>query len=173
MKKLYKLLLAVVMTMAVALPVMASPSPEAQSIEPSTRVTTSVKDVDVAEPSKELADEVVRVTSNEQVLKDLNVSASAHLAAVVEVSYSGSIPAGGVQIPFDVSSFAKKGDLVYILHRQPTAPYTWEVVGQSVVGDDKKVTGTFKSFSPVAFLVVDASQVGSTSGARAPRTGEY
>lgn len=175
MKKLYKLLLAAVMMLAVALPAVASPSPEAETYESnvSTTVTTTVVGVDVVEPSKTLSDEAVRVTSNAQVLKDLNVSSSAHLAAVVEVSYSGAIPAGGVQIPFDVSAFAKKGDLVYILHRQPTAPYTWEVVGQSVVGDDKKVTGTFKSFSPVVFLVLDASQVASTSGTRAPRTGEY
>lgn len=177
MKKLYKLLLAVVMTAAVTLPVMASPSPEAETIEASanisTTVTTTVKDANVAEPSKELADEVAKVTSNTQVLKDLNVSESAHLAAVVEVSYSGTIPAGGVQIPFDASAFAKKGDLVYVLHRQSTAPYAWEVVGQAVLGDDLKVTGTFKSFSPVAFMVVDASQVAATNGVKAPKTGQY
>ncbi|MDE7043672.1 MAG: hypothetical protein K2O97_01415, partial [Acetatifactor sp.] len=79
MKKLYKLMLAVVMTVAVALPVAAAPSPEAQTI--STTVTTTVKDVTVQAPSKELSDEVVRVTSNAQVLKDLNVNASARLAA--------------------------------------------------------------------------------------------
>lgn len=171
MKKLYKLILAVVMTVAVALPVAAAPSPEAQTI--STTVTTTVKDVTVQAPSKELSDEVVRVTSNAQVLKDLNVNASARLAAVTEVSYSGTIPAGGVQIPFDASAFAKKGDLVYVLHRQSTAPYSWEVVGQAVLGDDLKVTGTFKSFSPVAFMVVDASKVASASGVRAPKTGQY
>lgn len=179
MKKLYKLLMAAVLTMAVALPAVAAPSPEAETIDPdpapaySSTVTTTVSGVTLAEPSKELSDEVVRVTSNAQVLKDLNVSSSARLAAVVDVSYSGVIPAGGVQIPFDASAFAKKGDLVYVLHRQAAAPYTWEVVGQSVLGDDLKVTGTFKSFSPGVFMVLDASQVASVSGTRAPRTGEY
>ena len=109
---------------------------------------------------------------NAQVLSDLNVSSSAHLAAVLEVSYSGNIPAGGVQVPFDVSGFAKKGDLVYVLHRQSQAPYTWEVVGQAILGDNLSVTGTFTSFSPVAFMVVDASQVAAT-GVKAPKTGEY
>lgn len=170
MKKLYKLMLAAVMITALALPVVAAPSPEAQTR--STKVTTSNPDVIIEEPSKELSDEAVRVTSNAQVLKDLNVPASAHLAAVGEVSCSRTIPAGGLSIEFDVSSFAKKGDLVYILHRRPTAPYQWEVVGQTVVGDNLKATGTFTSFSPVVFMVIEASQV-SSAGVRAPRTGEY
>lgn len=170
MKKLYKLILAVAMVTALALPVVASPSPQAETI--STNVTTTTDGVVPAEPSKELSDEVVRVTSNTQVLKDLNVSTEAHLAAVVDVSFSGSIPAGGKPVEFDVSRFAKKGDMVYILHRQPTAPYAWEVVGQTVVGDNLKATGTFKSFSPVAFMVLEASKV-SSGGVRAPRTGEY
>ncbi len=170
MKKLYKLMLAAVMMIAVALPVVAAPSPEAQKL--STTVTTSTGGVTVAEPSKELSDEAVRVTSNAQVLKDLNVPATAHLAAVVDVSFSGTIPAGGLLVEFNVSSFAKKGDLVYILHRRPTSPYQWEVVGQTVVGDNLKATGTFTSFSPVVFMVIDSGQV-SSAGVRAPRTGEY
>ena len=172
MKKLYKLLLAAVLTIAVALPVMASPSPEADTIEPSTTVSTTVKDVAVETPSQALSDEVAKVTSDAQVLKDLNVSTSARLAAVAEVNFSGTIPAGGVQIPVDASAFAKKGDLVYVLHRQSTAPYSWEVVGQAVLGDDLTVTGTFKSFSPVAFMVVDSSKVSSSGGTKAPKTGQ-
>lgn len=170
MKKLYKLMLAVVLTISIALPVVAAPSPNAQNL--STTVTTTVSGVTPTQPSKEMSDEVIRVTSNAQVLKDLNVSSSAHLAAVIEVSFSGTIPAGGLQVPFDVKDFAKKGDLVYVLHRQATEPYSWEVVGQTVLGDDLKVTGTFTSFSPVAFMVVEASKV-SSSGVRAPKTGEY
>ncbi len=170
MKKLYKLLMAAVLITAMALPVVAAPSPEAETR--STKVTASNSNVIPAEPSKELSDEVARVTSDAQVLKDLNVPSDAHLAAVVDVSFSGTIPVGGQSVEFDVSAFAKKGDLVYILHRQPTSPYTWEVVGQTVVGDNLKATGTFTSFSPVAFMVVDASKVRS-AGVRAPRTGEY
>ena len=105
------------------------------------------------------------------MLKDLNVPTSAKLVAAVDVSYSGEIPAGGVQVPFKVPS-AKKGDMVYVLHRQPNAPYTWEVVGSGVLGDDLTVTGTFTSFSPVAFMVVDAADVAATA-VKAPKTGEF
>ena len=87
------------------------------------------------------------------------------------MSYSGEVPAGGVQVPFKVPN-AKKGDMVYILHRQPNAPYTWEVVGSGVLGDDLTVTGTFTSFSPVAFMVVDAADVAATA-VKAPKTGEF
>ena len=93
------------------------------------------------------------------------------LVAAVDVSYSGEIPAGGVQVPFKVPG-AKKGDMVYVLHRQPNAPYTWEVVGSGVLGDDLTVTGTFTSFSPVAFMVVDAADVAATA-VKAPKTGEF
>lgn len=172
MKRLYTLLAAGVLTVAMAMPVIAAPSPEADSIAPVTIVTTTVSNVSMEEPSQVMLDEVKRVTSNAQVLNDLNVPQSARLAAVVMVDYSGTIPAGGVQIPFNVSTFAKKGDKVYILHRQSFAPYTWEVVGQSVLGNDLTVTGTFTSFSPVAFMVVNASEVTAT-GVRAPRTGEF
>lgn len=184
MKKLYALLLAGIMTVAVALPTAAAPSPEADpipavvlspaadsSVAAGNTVKTTVSNVGIATTDQYMAEEVVKVTSNAQVLKDLNVSSSAHLAASLEVNFSGAIPAGGVQVPFDVSGFAKKGDLVYILHRQSAYPYTWEVVGQSVLGDNLTVTGTFTSFSPVAFMVVDASQVAAT-GVKAPKTGE-
>ena len=160
MKKLYALLMAGVMTIALAMPALAAPSPAAASIASGSTVKTTVSNVGVAAPSQELAQEVVNVTSNAQVLKDLSVPATAHLAAVLEVSYSGEIPAG-----------AKKGDVVYVLHRQAYAPYTWEVVGQAVMGDNLTVTGTFTSFSPVAFMVVNASEV-TAAGAKAPKTGE-
>ena len=104
MKKLYALLMAGVMTIALAMPALAAPSPAAASIASGSTVKTTVSNVGVAAPSQELAQEVVNVTSNAQVLKDLSVPATAHLAAVLEVSYSGEIPAGGVQVPLDRKS---------------------------------------------------------------------
>lgn len=172
MKKLYALLLAGVMAAALALPSVAAPSPVADSIASGSTVSTTASNVSTEAPSQTMAEEVVKVTSNREVLNNLNVSASAHLAAVLEVSYSGTIPAGGVQVPFNVSGLAAKGDTVYILHRQSYAPYTWEVVGQAVLGDDLTVTGTFTSFSPVAFMVLKATDAAVTQ-VKAPRTGEY
>lgn len=180
MKKVYALLLVAVMTVAMAVPTFAANSPEADPVVKTAagvdvvaakEVKTSVAAASVVVPSEQLAKQVVSVTSTESVLKDLNVPTSAKLVAAVDVSYSGEIPAGGVQVPFKVPG-AKKGDMVYVLHRQPNAPYTWEVVGSGVLGDDLTVTGTFTSFSPVAFMVVDAADVAATA-VKAPKTGEF
>ncbi len=177
MKKVYALILTGVMVVAMAIPAMAANSPEAipvvktesgiDIISSAREVNTTVKDVTVNVPSEQLAKQVVSVTSTASVLKDLNVPTDAKLVAAVDVSYNGEIPASGVQIPFKVSN-AKKGDMVYVLHRQPNAPYTWEVVGSGVLGDDLTVTGTFTSFSPVAFMVTS-----TVSTAKAPLTGEF
>ena len=128
MKKVYALLLVAVMTVAMAVPTFAANSPEADPVVKTAagvdvvaaakEVKTSVAGASVAVPNEGLAKQVVSVTSTESVLKDLNVPTSAKLVAAVDVSYSGEIPAGGVQVPFKVPS-AKKGDMVYILHRQP------------------------------------------------------
>ena len=171
MKKVYALLLVAVMTVAMAVPTFAANSPEADPVVKTAAGVDVVAAASVAVPNEGLAKQVVSVTSTESVLKDLNVPTSAKLVAAVDVSYSGEIPAGGVQVPFKVPG-AKKGDMVYILHRQPNAPYTWEVVGSGVLGDDLTVTGTFTSFSPVAFMVVDAADVAATA-VKAPKTGEF
>ena len=177
MKKVYALLLVAVMTVAMAVPTFAANSPEADPVVKTAAgvdVVAAAKEVKTsvaAAPNEGLAKQVVSVTSTESVLKDLNVPTSAKLVAAVDVSYSGEIPAGGVQVPFKVPG-AKKGDMVYVLHRQPNAPYTWEVVGSGVLGDDLTVTGTFTSFSPVAFMVVDAADVAATA-VKAPKTGEF
>ena len=195
MKKLYAMLMAGVMMVAMVVPTIAAPSPSGSVITPSpsgtvistpastvtpevsatinsaSTVSASVAGVSTAALDETYANSVVTVTSNEQVLKDLNVPTTAKLVAAIDVSYSGTIPAGGVQIPFVVSG-AKKGDLVYVLHRQSAAPYQWEVVGQAILGDDLTVVGTFTSFSPVAFMVVNSTDVAAT-GVKAPKTGEF
>ena len=119
MKKVYALLLVAVMTVAMAVPTFAANSPEADPVVKTAagvdvvaaakEVKTSVAAASVAVPSEQLAKQVVSVTSTESVLKDLNVPTSAKLVAAVDVSYSGEIPAGGVQVPFKVPG-AKKGD---------------------------------------------------------------
>ena len=208
MKKLYALLMAGVMTVAMVVPVMAAPSGDgthnsatgsSNSSKPSVSISTVAPETNkfgseergaadngstigiaagntFANPiaNQILANEIVNVTSNAQVLRDLGVSTAAKLKAMIDVSYIGEIPAGGVQIPFDVSGIAKKGDLVYILHRIDSVEgKPWEVVGQAVVGDSPYVTGTFKTFSPVAFMVVDSSEVAAAAGVKAPKTGEF
>lgn len=191
MKKLYALLMAGVMTVAMAVPVLAAPSREASEPAPAasesyTKEASGAEDLGstiglgaanttaTAIENSVLAEEIVKVTSNAKVLSDLGVSANAKLKAMVDVSYIGDIPAGGVQIPFDVSGIAKKGDLVYVLHRVDSVEgKPWEVVGQAVLGDSLYVTGTFTSFSPVAFMVVDSTQAPAETGVKAPKTGEF
>lgn len=191
MKKLYALMMAGVMMVAMVVPTIAAPSPEgttlspeATTIAPSTTVSAEVSAVinsastvsasvagaSVTAPTENVARAVIDVTSNAEHLQNLNIPVSAKLVATVDVTYSGEIPEGGVKIPFVVSG-AKKGDLVYVLHRQSTAPYQWEVVGQAVLGDDLTVVGTFTSFSPVAFMVVDSANV--STAVKAPKTGEF
>lgn len=171
MKKLYAFLLAGVLTVAAVLPVGAAPSPQAAVVEAGKTVQTTVAGAKMEVPTAVVAKEVAEVTSTPSVLADLGVNAAAKLSAVVEVNYDGAISAGGVQIPFVVNS-AKAGDYVYVLHRQSVAPFQWEVVGQGTLGADKSIVGTFTSFSPVAFMVVDAANVAS-AGVKAPKTGEF
>lgn len=170
MKKLYALLMAAVLMVAVTVPASAATSPAATIVEAAAQVTTTVEGVEVKAPSAALAGEIVGVTDTPSVMADLGVPTEAALVAAVDVSYSGEIPAGGVQIPFVVSN-AQPGDLVYLLHRQSTAPYQWEVVGSAVLGSDLTVVGTFTQFSPVAIMVVGSADVAAT-GVTAPKTGE-
>lgn len=192
MKKFYALLMAGVVMAAMVFPAVAAPSPEGTTLSPEATPITSTTQVSAEANtvinsystvsvnvagatatalSSTMANSVINVTSNETHLANLGIPTNAKLVAAVDVSYSGEIPAGGVQIPFKVSG-AKAGDLVYVVHRQSTEPYQWEVVGQAVLGDDLTVVGTFTSFSPVGFLVVDSANV-DAAAVKAPKTGEF
>lgn len=187
MKKFYALLMAGVVMAAMVFPAVAAPSPESATLSPEatpivsaeantvinsySTVSVNVAGTTATALSATMANSVINVTSNETHLANLGIPTNAKLVAAVDVSYSGEIPAGGVQIPFKVSG-AKAGDLVYVVHRQSTEPYQWEVVGQAVLGDDLTVVGTFTSFSPVGFLVVDSANV-DAAAVKAPKTGEF
>lgn len=171
MKKFYALLLAGVMTVACAMPTMAAPSPVAQVVESAATVTVPVSGASVKALDRDLAQEVVKLSDNAQFLSDLNIPTSVKLAAAFDLSYDGTITAGGVQIPLNLSSVAdiKVGDYVYVAHRREDTPgKLWEKVGEGYVGNDMTVTATFTSFSPVVVFVGEAP-----AGVKAPKTGEY
>lgn len=169
MKKFYALLLAGVMTVAFAMPTMAAPSPVAQAVDAVATVSSTVSGIGVGSLSQSAAAEFVSYGNDEKFLTDLNVPVSAEVAAVLDLTYSGDIPAGGVQIPLVVSS-AKVGQTVYVLHRRDDLDgKPWEKVGQGVLGSDLTVTCTFTSFSPVIIMVADTN----TTSVTAPKTGEY
>ncbi len=170
MKKLYSALLVVALSAAMVLPVLAAPSPKADTVAPASAVEIAVADADVVVLAADVKAEVASVVSNPTHLTNLGVSTAAKLVSSFDLQYDGEIPAGGVQIPVKVSN-AKAGDFVYLLHRRSDNG-AWEVVGQGYLGADLIVTGTFTNFSPVAVLVVDAADV-AAAGVKAPKTGEF
>lgn len=176
MKKIYAIILSVALAMTMCVPVLAAPSPSAEVKAAAAAIVVDASvDVDVVVPTTELATEVVRVTSNPEVLADLGVPTGATLLSTIEVK--GTVPANGtLSIPFKVTN-ASVGDVVYVLHRMPSGQ--WEVVGSSVMDANMTVTGVFSSLSPVAFMVVKASDnaaasvtSATTAEAVAPKTGE-
>ncbi len=172
MKKFYALLLAGVMTIAFAMPTLAAPSPVAQAVESASTVSVPVSGATVSAPAQSLATEAVELAKNTNFLTSLNVPTTTQLAAVLDLTYSGVIPEGGIQIPLVINS-AKAGDVVYVLHRRDDlAGKPWEKVGEGILGSDLTVTCTFTSFSPVIVMVGD-SNTAAASGLKAPKTGEF
>ncbi len=172
MKKLYALLMAGMMAATFAMPAMAAPSPTAQVIEAADAISVPVAGTAVTDLRTDIAAAAVEYAGDQTFLSSMEVSASAKLSAVFDLSYSGAIPEGGVQIPVVVSS-AKPGDVVYVLHRQDHLEgMPWEKVGQATLDGSLTVTCTFQSFSPVMILVVDAEDVPAAAGIKSPKTGE-
>lgn len=180
MKKLYTLLLVVALTVMAVLPVMATTkkSPTATDVTPTT-TTVSTKDVSVTQITdsavKSMIDTFVGTASN---LTALGVDAKAKMLTYMDISYSGTIPTGGIQLPMKITG-AKAGDYVYVLHAVKStsnaSAWTWEVVGKGYLSADLTITATFKSFSPVVIMKVDAANANAatTNGNTAPKTGEF
>ncbi|MFI3173515.1 MAG: hypothetical protein R3Y58_14270 [Eubacteriales bacterium] len=186
-RRVYALLLTAVAVVAmVAMPVMASSSTTTgtttatttttttattyvveDTTAPATAVSVAVAGTEVAVLATDVKTEVSSVVSNPVHLTNLGVVTSAALVSSFDLTYSGVMPAGGVQIPITVSA-GNVGDYAYILHRRADDGQ-WEKVGEGVLGADRTVVGLFTSFSPVAVLLADASTVVST--VTAPKTG--
>ena len=169
MKKLYSVLLVVLLTAAMVLPVLAAPSPQANPQAAKDNATVMVAGAEVKVLEADVHKEVVNVVTNPTHLTNLGVSTAAKLTAAFDLKIE--IPAGqtSVSVPIKVNN-AKVGDYAVILHRR--ADGQWEKVGEGFLGADMTVTGTFTSFSPVAIMVVDAAQA-SAAGVKAPKTGEF
>ena len=170
MKKLYSALLVIALVVAMVLPVVAAPSPQAEAKASKANASVPMQGATVAALTKEVFDEVNRVTGDTSILAAFGVNTNAKLAAAFDLKVT--IPAGqsSVTVPIKVSN-AKAGDYVYVLHRMSNAQATWELVGQGTLGADLTINGTFTNFSPVAIMVVDASQV-ATTVVKAPKTGQ-
>ena len=169
MRKLYALLLTVVMLTALTMSALAAQSPAAVAKESVAAVVVEVAGATVTQASTALVQDVFSLVNNDEHMANLGVPANANVAAVVNINFTGEIPAGGVQIPIKVEN-AEVGDYVIVLHRCSTTG-VWSVVGRGVLGADKTIVGTFLSFSPVVILKVDAANY-AAAGIRAPKTGQ-
>lgn len=169
MKKLSSALLVLALTVAMVLPVFAAPSPQADAKAAKNNATVAVAGAEVKVLTAEVLTAVNDVVTNATHLTNLGVSTEAKLAAAFDLKIE--IPEGqtSVSVPIKVNN-AKEGDYAVILHRR--ADGQWEKVGEGYLGADMTVTGTFTSFSPVAVMVVEASQA-SAAGVKAPKTGEF
>jgi hypothetical protein len=183
MKRLYAMLLSVILIVTLSLSAFAAispppkpapapapaPAPVAATVAPVTAVSIDVADVTTFAASVALADHAMDLLENkDDFLVTYAIPEAAKLAAVFNMEFSGEIPDGGLQIPIVVNN-AAAGDYVIVMHRK--ADGIWEVVGRGILGDDLTVVATFTSFSPVMVLVVDAADVAAL-GIRSPRTGE-
>ena len=169
MRKLTSALLVLALTVAMVLPVLAAPSPQADAKAAKENAVVAVAGAVVEVLATDVHKEVVNVVTNPTHLTNLGVSTAAKLTAAFDLKIE--IPAGqdSVSVPIKVNN-AKVGDYAVILHRK--ADGQWERVGEGFLGADLTVTGTFTSFSPVAVMVVDAAQA-SAAGVKAPKTGEF
>lgn len=156
MKKTVVSLLAALMVLAVATPVLAAPSKDAEAAaKPITEVKTeSGVKLTVSKVTEEKVAEVYAEAEKK--------NEDSEILAVVEVSVpEGTDTSKGLKVTFDVTGVVA-GEKIYLLHEKANG--TWEVIHPDKV-EDGKVTATFKSFSPVAVVKVPASATLPKTGA--------
>lgn len=136
---------------------------------PASAVSIAVEGTTVSILADDVKTEVSSVVSNETHLTNLGVNTSAVLVSSFDLTYSGVMPDGGLQVPITVS-VGNVGDYAYILHRR--ADGLWEKVGEGLLDENLIVTGTFTNFSPVAVMLLDAEHV-EEGVLTAPETGQW
>lgn len=93
----------------------------------------------------------------ENVAKQVNPNAE--VVSVVDVTYDGEIPAGGVQISFSLAG-VQAGDNYVLLHQLPDG--RWEVITPDSI-ENGMIKATFTSLSPVAFVKIASAQNGGST----------
>lgn len=168
MKRFYSALLVVAMMIAMVLPVMAAPSPNATSRQAKSNASVAVAGADVSALPADVFQAAQDVVSNPTHLSNLGIKGAAKMVAAFDLKME--MPAGqsSAIVPVKVNNVAA-GTYVVVLHRMNNPERTWEVVGQGTVGSDLTINCTFTNFSPVVVLAVDAS----AAGVKAPKTGQF
>lgn len=87
------------------------------------------------------------------------VSPNAEVVSVVDVTYDGVIPAGGVQISFSLAG-VQAGDNYVLLHQ--LADGRWEKITPDSI-ENGMIKATFTSLSPVAFVKIASAQNGGST----------
>lgn len=171
MKKFMALLCAGVLACSMNLVVFAAPSPSTSDTADNEVVGNSTVDevrvwdevlVDgVATTGKVSVAEASEAKEAEAAAQAKAISAKASVLEVVEVSFDGSFKK--ITIPFNVKNVVA-GQNIVVLHQK--ADGTWETITPDKV-ENGKVTATFTSLSPVAFVAVDGAAVTSPKTADA------
>lgn len=173
MKKKLAVLLATVMVLAMGTTAMAAPSATTATADKTgaTETAAALSDgISVSKGSVKIngADSDVvptltavpekTVESAKEAAKEL-VSANANVLKLVDVSLPDGFTFTEATITFDIPGVTA-GQKVTVLHQK--ADGTWEVISGSKV-EDGKVTATFTSLSPVAFVVEGTSDKTGTT----------
>lgn len=171
MKKFMALLCAGVLACSMSLVALAAPSPDKNTTTDNTVVGNSTVETvrvwdKVLVDGKE-TDGTVSVAAAAAAKVDeakaqatALVSKNATVLDVVEVSFSGTF--SKITIPFNLKNVVA-GQNIVALHQK--ADGTWEKITPDKV-ENGKVTVTFSSLSPVAFVVADGAAV------KSPKTGD-
>ena len=166
------LLVAGVLTCSLGMTALAAPSPNSSSTTtaPAVKGSSTVEAVKVWDKilvnGNEVSSSVSIVEATEEVVNAAKAQAVAVVGSdavvldVVDVNFSESFST--ITIPFNLKN-VKAGDKIVALHQK--ADGTWETITPDKV-EDGKVTVTFTSLSPVAFVAGEAAAV------KSPKTGD-
>lgn len=170
MKKIMALLVAGVLTCSVGLTAFAASSPSTPSTNTTVTGSSTVEGIKVWDKilvdGKEVSSSVSIVEANAEVVKAAEaeavtaVGANAVVLKVVDVNFSEGFKT--ITISFSLKN-VKANDKIVALHQK--ADGSWETITPDKV-EDGKVTVTFNSLSPVAFVTGEAAAV------KSPKTGD-
>lgn len=151
MKKTLVGILAALMVLTMGTTVFAASSPDGNGANSSQlkEVVTNIQNTGSVQVTRGEVSDTAVADAN---AKAKEISTEATLLAAVELNYSGTIPAGGVQIKLTVSNISA-GDNLVVLHQKSDS--TWEKIQPDKVGNGY-VIFTMDNFSPVAIAKVPA-----------------
>ena len=149
MKKTLAGILVALMVLTMGTTVFAATSPDGNDAI-SSQLKGVVSDIQNTSSVQVTMDKVSGTAVADANTKAKEISTEATLLAAVDLNYSGTIPAGGVQIKLTVSNISA-GDNLVVLHQKSDS--TWEKIQPDKVGNGY-VIFTMTSFSPVAICFV-------------------